>query len=321
MMKERKRPLITRVLRPEEFLVLVFGLLLLTMRNAVGMPLTTPKGLLLRVIALVCAIGVSIMIPWLLYLGKRLFSPVTEPIDPLSFYRRIPLFVRDFLPYIVILAFYLEAFSIAGETVTGMIHPNELDYFLASFDEMLFGTQPSMLLHPITHPSLSDLMSALYGIHFLFIIALAVTLHFKRRIFEFRTFVLGITLIACIGFLGYLYVPSVSPVYRFHYTFDLRGGIMSDTLTEIMGMIHYAEQDCCVFPSLHVGLSTAVLLFAYIYEKKIFYLLAPFIILSWFSTIYLRRHYFIDILGGWTLAVLCVYISPKINRWWYGWGK
>ena len=44
----------------------------------------------------------------------------------------------------------------------------------------------------------------------------------------------------------------------------------------------------------------------------------PFVIGLWVSTIYLRHHYFVDLLGGWALAPVAAWLAPRIDGWWAG---
>ncbi|MFH1054589.1 MAG: phosphatase PAP2 family protein [Candidatus Altiarchaeota archaeon] len=70
------------------------------------------------------------------------------------------------------------------------------------------------------------------------------------------------------------------------------------------------------FPSVHVALSLLVLLYALKFSRKWGYALAPLIVLSWVSTVYLRRHYFIDVIAGIALAVIVYHITPRMYQWW-----
>jgi membrane-associated phospholipid phosphatase len=36
----------------------------------------------------------------------------------------------------------------------------------------------------------------------------------------------------------------------------------------------------------------------------------------WVSTIYLRHHYAVDLLAGWALAPLALWLAPRIDGWW-----
>ena len=59
-----------------------------------------------------------------------------------------------------------------------------------------------------------------------------------------------------------------------------------------------------VFPSLHVGISFVVWLYAYRNSRRLFLVLSPLILSLWVSTVYLRYHYLIDCIAGLILAPL-----------------
>ena len=42
----------------------------------------------------------------------------------------------------------------------------------------------------------------------------------------------------------------------------------------------------------------------------------PFVIGLWLSTLYLRHHYFVDLLAGWLLAPAAVWVAPRVDAWW-----
>lgn len=70
-----------------------------------------------------------------------------------------------------------------------------------------------------------------------------------------------------------------------------------------------AEQPTGAFPSSHVGISIIILLMA---KKKapVFYKIAwPFVILLIFSTVYIKAHYAIDVIGGLLIAPFILYLS------------
>jgi membrane-associated phospholipid phosphatase len=45
-------------------------------------------------------------------------------------------------------------------------------------------------------------------------------------------------------------------------------------------------------------------------------MLLPFALGLWVSTIYLRHHYAVDLIAGWLLAPLAVWLAPRLDRWW-----
>ncbi len=62
--------------------------------------------------------------------------------------------------------------------------------------------------------------------------------------------------------------------------------------------------------------SLVTLIYAWRYVRPWFWLLLPFVLGLWVSTIYLRHHYFVDLVAGWLLAPVAVFVAPRIDRWW-----
>jgi membrane-associated phospholipid phosphatase len=60
-----------------------------------------------------------------------------------------------------------------------------------------------------------------------------------------------------------------------------------------------------VFPSLHVGISFVVWLYAWRNSQRLGWILSPLVLSLWVSTIYLRYHYLVDVVAGLILAPLC----------------
>jgi membrane-associated phospholipid phosphatase len=76
----------------------------------------------------------------------------------------------------------------------------------------------------------------------------------------------------------------------------------------------YTRRDC--FPSLHNGIIFLILLFAFKQSRTYAFLFLPFAISLFISTLYLRYHYFIDMVAGFALALIVFYFGPILNNWW-----
>ena len=63
------------------------------------------------------------------------------------------------------------------------------------------------------------------------------------------------------------------------------------------------------FPSLHTAASLVALVYAWRFARRWFYVLLPFVLGLWVSTIYLRHHYFVDLLAGWILAPIAILLA------------
>ena len=70
------------------------------------------------------------------------------------------------------------------------------------------------------------------------------------------------------------------------------------------------------FPSLHAAVSLVALVYAWRYLRPWFYVLLPFVLGLWVSTIYLRHHYTVDLLAGWMLAPAALALAPRLDAWW-----
>ena len=67
------------------------------------------------------------------------------------------------------------------------------------------------------------------------------------------------------------------------------------------------------FPSLHAAVSLVALVYAWRYAAPWFWVLLPFVLGLWVSTIYLRHHYVVDLLAGWALAPVAVWLAPRLD--------
>jgi len=43
--------------------------------------------------------------------------------------------------------------------------------------------------------------------------------------------------------------------------------------------------------------------------------LVPLVVANWFSTIYLRYHYLIDVIAGWLVAAVAIVLAERLLRW------
>ena len=58
------------------------------------------------------------------------------------------------------------------------------------------------------------------------------------------------------------------------------------------------------------------LVYAWRFLRPWFWALLPFVVGLWVSTIYLRHHYFVDLVAGWALAPVAVWLAPRVDAWW-----
>ncbi len=140
-------------------------------------------------------------------------------------------------------------------------------------------------------------------------------LYFKRKFFEFRALMLTAVICLYTGYVGYILVPALPPFITQSdiYTLNLNGTVAEGLLFPFIDASSILR-DC--FPSLHTAVTTIVLVFAWRFEPKLFWLMLPFGLSLFISTVYLRQHYVIDLLAGWILAGVWLYWVPRFNSFW-----
>lgn len=229
---------------------------------------------------------------------------------PWDFVRPYWEIIRDWFPFLAILLMY---YSLWGDA-TLMLVTTDRDQALMAIDQRLFGCQPSLVLQHIISPWLTTWMDFAYFYHIINIPVVALFLYNFRDRTRFREMMSGLMVVSFLGLVGYLLVPAIGPVYtlRSQYTVPLRGSM--GVFNREMDFMDFARIRRDVFPSLHVGISFVVWLYAYRNSKKLFWILSPLILSLWFSTVYLRFHYLIDVVAGLILAPLSFWLANWMFR-------
>ncbi len=227
--------------------------------------------------------------------------------------------LRDWVPFLLIVFIYENMHDVAG-------HVMDVDFaqVMYNWDVAIFGIEPTIWVQRITSPLATDLFSIAYALYFaepLFIMFLLSMWDMRK---EFRRMVLGSTLTLVLGFTGYVFIPTSPPRYFIEPLFDnparLSGIFLFDKLQGAWDGLSVISGGA--FPSLHVGLSAIALLYAFRYRnlnrvsRGIFYAYLPLVLSLWFSTIYLRHHWVIDIMAGWCVAAIGYFGADGLMKVW-----
>jgi membrane-associated phospholipid phosphatase len=213
--------------------------------------------------------------------------------------------VRDWLPFFFILLMY---YSLWGDS-TQILITQDRDAALIALDQKLFGFQASLALQRIVSRPLTAYMDTAYFFHLLNIPIVACFIYLKRTRRQFREMMSGLMVVCFFGLLGYLLVPAIGPMYtlRDRYTVPLDQSI--PVFNHQVEFMDFARIKRDVFPSMHVAISFLLWLYAYRNSRRLFWVLSPFILSLWVSTVYLRYHYLIDVAAGLILAPLCYWLA------------
>lgn len=229
-----------------------------------------------------------------------------------SFIRPYWVILRDWFPFFAILLMY---YSLWGDA-THLLVPHDRDAALIAWDQRLFGFQASVALQRYVSPPLTAWMEFAYTFHLLNIPIVACFVYLLRPRARFREMMAGILVITFLGLIGYLLVPAVGPMYTLREHFTVPLSVPLDVVNRQIEFMDFARIKRDVFPSLHAGIAFVVWLYAWRNSRRLFVILAPFVLSLFVSTVYLRYHYLVDVVAGLLLAPLAFFLSNWLFRRW-----
>jgi hypothetical protein len=218
--------------------------------------------------------------------------------------RSMASFVRDCAPILLCVFFYPTTDFLIDRLQGSFL----ADPMLARIDLALFGSHWSQAIQPFITPTRTEILSfcyffhlALPGLVFMFIYAKG-----SRRLFVES--VQAFVLLFMIGFVLYLTLPAVGPRHLLVYERDLSGGFIENLNRVVIDSTRVPRD---AFPSLHVGLSALLLVYAWRTRWWFGLLVLPFSVGKWIATIYLRYHYTIDVVVAFLLVFLVLRIADR----------
>jgi membrane-associated phospholipid phosphatase len=209
----------------------------------------------------------------------------------------------------------------------GFVNPHDVHHWLAALDGLIFGVQPCVWAERFITPARTEVMNFLYFNFFWIAPSTSLILLVQRRWPEFRAATLGVVTCFFMGYALYVVFPAAPPrlVLVYEFTKNLRGYPVGFSSLSASAFSLLPVNSRAAFPSLHTASSLVALVFAWRYlrwrlwkwnVRWWFFLLLPFVLGLWASTIYLRHHYFVDLVAGWLLAPVAVWTAPRVDAWW-----
>jgi hypothetical protein len=195
-------------------------------------------------------------------------------------------------------AYYPLALNAAFAMLGPTMHSSttwRADRLLQSIDARLIGENLSLRLQPLVSVPLNELFSVAYM--FFMALLFAGLLFYLLRSPHLARCYTGLFAVYGIGFAGYVLMPAAGPyvAMRDAFSVPIAGGLMTH-LNALM--VQQGSNHVDVFPSLHVAVSLFLWLTLLKDHRTVAIAIAPLVFLLWGSTLYLRYHYFIDILCG-----------------------
>jgi membrane-associated phospholipid phosphatase len=221
--------------------------------------------------------------------------------------------LREILPFLVCILIYTNL----HDTI-GFVNPHDVHHTLAALDEALFGVQPCVWAERFVTPARTEVMQLFY-MSFLWIApSTSVILLAQRRWREFRATTMAVLVCFYLGYFLYVIFPAAPPrlVFVYDFTRSLEGypRVFSNLSARAFTLLPVDSR--AAFPSLHAAVSLVALIHAWRHLRPWFWVLLPFSVGLWVSTVYLRHHYVVDLIAGWLLAPVAVALAPRLDAWW-----
>jgi membrane-associated phospholipid phosphatase len=221
--------------------------------------------------------------------------------------------LRDILPFVVCILVYTNL----HDTI-GFVNPHDVHYDLIALDVRLFGAEPTLWAERFITPQRTEVMQFFYVNFFWIAPSASLILLFRRRRPEFRSTTMAIMTCFYLGYFLYVVFPAAPPrlVLASQFTKNLYGypHFFSKLNADAFALLPVDSR--AAFPSLHTAISLSMLVCSWRFLRTWFWMVLPFVLGLWVSTIYLRHHYAVDLLAGFALAPLALWMAPHVDGWW-----
>jgi membrane-associated phospholipid phosphatase len=238
-----------------------------------------------------------------------------DPEDP-SLLQRSLKFTRSYY-HVLYYAIIFNAF----QTFVHEMNPNDFDIYLLKYDILILGADPTVWFEKHSSRFLTELFAVSYASYYIlpsltFIVI--YTLKGADSFLKARNYLLAYCIGLYAAFIFYVLLPAAGPDLAFpeNYSIPLTG-LTSFSTEFLKNLAQYLKDTEArnTFPSMHFAVLIVINYFAFLYRRKYFlYCTLPLGILLAVATVYLRQHYFVDLLGSIPIAALSIYFALKINK-------
>ena len=217
---------------------------------------------------------------------------------------------RNWLVLVLLIIIYME-----HSTLIPQINPYDVDDLLIGVDRFLFaGYDPTVLMERFTCPFFTEIFQIVYTSFYFLPAFTCFLLYVRGNKIEFHVSASAILIGFYISYIGYYLSPAIGPRFTLNHvqTIPLDGLLTFRFLRSTLDQVGGITRDC--YPSGHALVSVLTVLLARRYYRPFAKIALAWTILLLISTVYLRYHYFVDIIAGIALAVAVHELVPPIER-------
>jgi membrane-associated phospholipid phosphatase len=235
---------------------------------------------------------------------------------------RVLRIVYDFYPVPTILLIFKEVHLL----IQSMGRP-DIDGILIAIDRAMFGTDPTVWIGRFSTPVVTEILQISYMSYFFLMLLVSIELHQRTEAEPFDVMVFTILYGFLLSYLAYMLFPAVGPRFTLHdfhaLNDELPGLWLSAPIRDIINAgesipkgaadaMALAQRDA--FPSGHTQMALIAMYFAWSYRirsRAVVMVLGTLLIVS---TVYLRYHYVIDVIGGVLFMLVTIWSAPRLMR-------
>ena len=190
---------------------------------------------------------------------------------------------------------------------------------------MFLGVNPNVLLDRLAWPPLTELLQLVYAVYYLIPLVMIAAFVAENRPGAMSRALVTLLLCLYLSYVGYFLVPATGPninrlgLYPAHFTDPMPGLWLAEKLRASTLAAEWMKHDC--WPSGHTALAFTCLVTARREKSRAFWILLAPVTLLIFSTMYLRYHYVTDVIFGFGLAFLALWLGPRIHARFYDLGS
>lgn len=226
---------------------------------------------------------------------RRVRPPLPRPLG----------FLRDWYAYFLVLPLYKEVEYLAGAFGNwGLTEP------IQRLEVALFSGHPALYLsEKLPWLIFSEYLHLSYLSYTVMFVSVGGYWYANKRRPEFAQLLVVVCATYYLSYLFFVLFPVDSPFYLFPK--------LGEPLSEgpFYKLVHFTSSRGGArggaFPSVHVSISTVILATAWRYQRRLAYLLLPFVLGIYVATVYGRFHYTLDIIAGWVVAGAVLVICRK----------
>lgn len=202
------------------------------------------------------------------------------------------------------------------------------DTELINIDFAIFGFHPTQALQSIATPILTEYLQICYVLFYLLHLIFVSETIIVKDMDKLNKFGRIIIFSYFVSYLGYFAFPAIGPRFTLHdfaqTDIELPGIALTPALREFVnvgggiepGTTNPADtvnRDC--MPSGHTMMTVQNMILAWVFGLRMRWFLTIIGTSLVFSTVYLRYHYVIDVIVGIALALLMLWLEPRVQSW------